>query len=455
MTHDESYTFIVFGSTSIFNIITNYGLPNNHILNSLLIFISTRLFGFQPWVIRLPALLAGLLGIPVTYGLAKALYDRATALLAALMIAILPGAILYSTAGRGYSLVALFTLLTLWLAIYVRKNRNWFAWSLLVLFTALGFYAVPVMLFPFGVVFAWLFFENLIADPGEYGSKFGFVKYWLVAGIFSAALVLILYTPIFIYSGIAKVFANQWVLPEGWQGYIASIPSHILSVWKQWMAGSSAVWAVILGLGFILGLVFHRWLSQVRFPTQMAAFLWVAGLLLYQRPSIDPKIVVFLQAPFCIWCAAGIIGLLRDTRLKFIHKLPVSTLVLGIAILPFAINAIQMLPTISQRWSSKGPEEEAVLFIKNQIEPNDLIIIDAPFDTALWYYSLYYGVGDTSRFDKRRPFDHLYVIVSPGSGQTLETVIKSRGPDTVLVNEEAAKFLINFSRLEIYRVPHR
>jgi hypothetical protein len=277
----------------------------------------------------------------------------------------------------------------------------------------------------------------------------------LAVGISSAALVLILYTPIFIYSGIAKVFANQWVLPEGWQGYVASIPSHMLSVWKQWMASSSMVWAVILGLGFILALVFHRRFSRVRFPTQVAAFLWVVGLLLYQRPSIDPKIMVFLQALFCIWCAAGIIGLLRGIRLKFIHNLPISAIVLAIAILPFTVTAIQILPTIAQRWSSKGPEEEAVLFIKNQIEPNDLIIIDAPFDAALWYYSLYYGVGDTSRFDKRRPFDHLYVIVSPDSDQTLETVIKSRGPDMVLVNEQAAKFLINFSRLEIYRVPHR
>ncbi|HEY5158755.1 MAG TPA: glycosyltransferase family 39 protein [Anaerolineales bacterium] len=455
MLHDESYTYTVFSSTSIFNIITNYSLPNNHILNSLLIFFSTRIFGIQPWVIRLPALLAGLLVVPTTYGLAKAIYDRATALAASLLIAVLPGAILYSTFGRGYSLVSLFTILSLWLAIYVRGNKNWFAWSLLVLFSALGFYTVPVMLFPFGVVFAWLFFENLVAGPVGYASKIDFLKYWLVAGISTAALVLILYTPVFIYTGPAKVFANSSIQPKDWQGYFSSIPHYIIGTWQAWTAGWSPIWAVVLCLGFILGLIFHRRLSQLHFPIQVAAFVWIAVLVLYQRPASEPKIWVFLQAPFLIWCAAGITGLLQDIRFKFIHNLPANAVVLGIAILPFLINAIHILPTIPQRWADKGPEEEAVLYIKNQIEPQDLIIIDTPYDAAVWYYSLLYGVGGDSRFDKRRPFNHLFVIVSPNEGQSLKSVIDDRGPDSALVNEEAAHFLVNINHLDIYLVPHR
>jgi len=454
MTHDESYTYVVFSSTSFFNVITNYHLPNNHVLNSLLILISTRLFGIQPWAVRLPALIAGMLIIPVTFGLAQRLYDRNTALASALLVAILPGAIYYSTTGRGYSLVALFTVLTLWLAIYLRESKNRFAWTLLILFSALGFYSVPVMLLPFGVVFAWLFFENLVADTGSYGSKTNFLKYWLVAGVGTLVLVLLLYAPIFIFSGADKVFANPWVLPESWAGYISSLPGRILGIWSEWTTGLPPVLTGLLLVGFALGLILQPRITRKRFPLQLAAFLWLAALLLVQRPQGVTKIWGFLQAPFMIWCAAGIVGSLKDWPLRFARNVSAATVVVGIALLLTVVYAVQVLPTIPQRWDEKGPAERTVLFIRDQLGHQDLIIIDAPFDAAVWYYSDLYGIGGDSRFDKLRLFDHLFVVVSHTDGQTLESVIQARGPDPNLVDIGAARIIMNYQNLDIYVVPH-
>lgn len=454
MNHDEAYTFVVFSSTSLFNIVTNYHLPNNHILNSLLIFFSTHLFGIQPWAVRLPALIAGVLLIPASYALAKAIYDKNTALLSALLIAILPGAILYSTIGRGYSLVALFTILTLWLANYLRQYKNLFAWSLLILFFALGFYSIPVMLFPFGMVFIWLFFENLIASPGVYGSKINFLKYWLFAGVGTIMLVLILYTPIFIYTGVEKVFANQFVLPESWLGYIPSIPGRLLTIWHTWINGLSSIWIYLLIAGFVLSLVFHGRIARQRFPLQIAALIWVTALILIYRPVIGWKIWVFLQAPFMIWSAAGIMGLLKDFHLKVARNVSVGAIGIGIALLLTVVNIIPIVPTIPDRWAEKGPVELTVLSIKDRLTPQDLIIIDLPYDAALWYYSHLYGLAD-SRFNKLRPFDELFVIVSRSDEQTVQSVIQARGPDPALVNLEAARFLFNYQNLDVYIVPHR
>jgi 4-amino-4-deoxy-L-arabinose transferase-like glycosyltransferase len=454
MSHDESYTFIVFSSTSLFNIVTNYQLPNNHVLNSLLIYFSTHIFGIQPWAVRLPALFAGMLLIPATYGFAKTVYDKYTALVSALLVAILPGAILYATTARGYSLVALFTVLTLWLADFLRRSKNLFAWSLLVLFSALGFYSVPVFLFPFGMVFAWLFFENLVADPGEYGSRINFLKYWLLAGLSSAVLVLILYTPIFIYTGAAKVFANQFVTPEAWLGYIPSIPGHLLGVWQEWTSGFSPLWAVGLALGFLLGLVFHRRLSHQRFPLQIAAFLWIAALMLVQRPAGVTKIWVFLQAPFLIWCTAGWTGMLKDLRLGFARNVPVAAILTGVAVLIVAAGAIRAVPDIPQRWAVKGFVENTVLFIKGKLEPRDLIIVDAPYDACFWYYSRLYGLAD-SRFDARLPFDRLFVIVSQADNQTVLTVLHDRAPQVASVDLGTARLIMNYQKLDTYLLSHR
>jgi hypothetical protein len=392
--------------------------------------------------------------IPATYGFAKTVYDKYTALVSALLVAILPGAILYATTARGYSLVALFTILTLWLADFLRRTKNLFAWSLLVLFSALGFYSVPVFLFPFGMVFAWLFFENLVTDPGEYGSRINFLKHWLLAGLGSAVLVLILYTPIFIYTGADKVFANPFVAPQGWLGYIPSIPGHLLSVWQEWTSGFSPLWAVVLALGFLLGLVFYRHLSRHRFPLQIAAFIWIATLMLVQRPAGVTKIWVFLQAPFLIWCAAGWMGLLKDLHLRFARNVSIAAILTGVAVLIAAAGAIRVVPDIPQRWAVKGFVENTVLSIKDKIEPQDLIIVDAPYDAPIWYYSRLYGLAD-SRFDKRLPFDRLFVIVSQADNQTVSSVLQDRGPQAASVDPGAARLIINFQKLDTYLLPHR
>ncbi|MFZ0533729.1 MAG: glycosyltransferase family 39 protein [Anaerolineales bacterium] len=454
ISHDEGYTFVVFGSTSIFNIVSNYHLPNNHVLNSLLIFFSTHLFGSQPWAVRLPALSAGLLLIPATFALAKQIYDKYTAFLSAILITILPGAILYSTTARGYSLVALFTVLTLLIAYYLRENKNLFAWSLLVLFSALGFYSVPVMLFPFGVVFVWLFLENLLTPPRSYGSKFIFLKYWVLAGISTATLVLILYIPIFIYSGTEKVFANQWVSPEPWLGYISAIPSRLLNVWHEWTGGLPFIWLILLVVGFCLSLVFHRRIARNRVPLQIAAFLWIALLILFRRPEGVTKIWAFLQAPFVIWSASGIMLFIKDLRIKFAKNLSVASIVVSVILLITLVDVTKLSLTIHDRWNQKGPEEKTVLAIKDQLNTNDLIIIDPPYDAGIWYYSKIYGLSGNN-FNKYLPFNQLFVIVSPSMGQTLQSVLQSRGPDPHLTDLEAAHLTINYGYLDTYIVPHR
>ena len=75
---------------SLFAAATDYHLPNNHVFHSILVYFSTRIFGIQPWAVRLPAFTAGVLLVPAAYWLAKRLYDRWTALGAALLVAWFP-----------------------------------------------------------------------------------------------------------------------------------------------------------------------------------------------------------------------------------------------------------------------------------------------------------------------------------------------------------------------------
>jgi hypothetical protein len=464
MSHDESYTFIVFASTSFFNMISNYHLPNNHVFHTLLVSLSTDLLGIQPWAVRLPAFLAGLILIPASYALARLIYDRYTALASALLVAIFYGPISYAANARGYSLVALFTLLILWLGIYVSREKNLFAWSLLILFATLGFYTVPVMLYPFGIVYVWLLVENLlrkgrpaeVASPGgarQYRSKLEFMKYWLAGGFCTALIVLILYTPIFIFSGVGKVFANQWVSPTTWDSFIRSTPVHLSNTWNEWFYGEASWVPTLLAIGFLLSIFLHARISKLRFPLQIAALGWVLTLLLIQRTHTGPKIFAFLQPPFLIWSSAGFMGLLKGRYIKFLPKAPWSVLAVGLLLLVGFFKGGQAVRDIPLHWSEKGAIENTVLFIREHLSQNDLVIVDSPCDSPTWYYSRLYNLpGDL--FNKDIPFNRLWVIVCPNNEKSIASVLQERGPDPAMIDDEAS-LLWSTGTLDLYLVSHR
>lgn len=146
MRFDEAYTYLYFASQSWTRIVSDYSLPNNHILHSLLVHFCVRLWGNAPAVIRLPSLLAGIAVIPATYAAGRCFVDEPSALLAAGLVSTSTALTLYATDARGYSLVCLCFLALLVLAQYIAHSRNIAAWTLFVLFAVIGLYTIPIMI---------------------------------------------------------------------------------------------------------------------------------------------------------------------------------------------------------------------------------------------------------------------------------------------------------------------
>ena len=80
----------------------------------VLTWLLARLPGPPEVLLRLPAALAGVGAVAVMYGLASAVADRRTALLAAALLAVLPQQVELSTLARAYELVALLGLASSW-----------------------------------------------------------------------------------------------------------------------------------------------------------------------------------------------------------------------------------------------------------------------------------------------------------------------------------------------------
>ncbi len=456
--HDEAYTYVAFGR-SLFAALTDYHLPNNHVFHSILVCFSTRIFGIQPWAVRLPAFVAGVLLVPAVYWLARRLYDRWTALAAAFLVAWFPPLIAYANNARGYTLVALFTVLTLALGDQVRRRKNLFAWALISLFSALGLFTVPVMLFPFGVLFVWLFLEYWFGDvsvgPASYPSRMDFLSCWLAAGFGTAFLTILLYLPILVYTGPDKLFANGFVTPLAWPDLLETLSHRFAETWAEWTFRVPWIFILLLIAGWALSLIFHRKISNTRIPLQLAALVWIVALLLIQRPNAWSKVWVFLQPLMLLWAAGGSFGLLQKIHLPGALSRLLMPVAFGLVLFAGVWQAIRLVPQLPELWAIKGAEEQAVLFVQGHLQEEDLIVVAPTVDAAVWYYSELHGIPDIYFDSRNSNFQRAIVLVDLAEGQTPASVIAARGPAPDLLEVNSASLLETFGDLQVFEMAHK
>ena len=198
MRHDEAWTFQLYARMPFYLIPVRYTDVNHHVLNSLLIHVSTVLFGAAPPAVRLPALLFGIATIPVGYGLARAVAGRSAAIVAAALIATAVPLIEFSVNARGYAALALFFLAMLWAGWSAIEGGRRSRWALVALFGTLGIYTIPTMLVPAIAAFTWF---ALLALAGPPSARLRGLVGVVTAGCATVAGAVLLYLPILVANG--------------------------------------------------------------------------------------------------------------------------------------------------------------------------------------------------------------------------------------------------------------
>lgn len=109
--YDEAFTYIQYARSPLTALFV-YTAPNNHLLNSLFVWISTNLIGNSVIGIRLPAFIAGMLALAYQYRLTKRLFKNDyVAFMAVFLTASMPVIADHMVNGRGYTLSVLLTLM--------------------------------------------------------------------------------------------------------------------------------------------------------------------------------------------------------------------------------------------------------------------------------------------------------------------------------------------------------
>jgi len=396
---DEAATYLFYVRKPPLYGLVSYTLPNNHVFHTLLVSVSTFLFGDHPWAIRLPAFLAGVAMIPLAFAAARRIHGDAAGLITAAFVASSSVLIEYSTNARGYTIVAaiFLGLLALQPALLRGEAR---AWRWFAILSAIGFFTIPTMLFPFGVVVAWLAVSIARAR----------VKVWkqLARGVgLTIALAAVAYLPAILWTGPHAVFANRFVVSRPWSVWLTLIRPSIHQTWLGWNRDLGVAGMVLFGVFFAAGLA--------RDKTRLAiiAVAWCALLVVVERWIVFPRVWTFLIPVYWMTVSVGIVFAFRRRWV-----VPVA-LAACVAIGGSVVASGSVLASRDGYF----PDAERVAIALDHVGPDASVLAFNPATVPLQYYVVLRH--EAMRINAPRASDRrLFIVVDNAVGQTLPDVVR-------------------------------
>jgi 4-amino-4-deoxy-L-arabinose transferase-like glycosyltransferase len=443
MRFDEATTFSEFASRPLYFALSVYSVPNNHLLHTFLVHVAYLLFGNHPWALRLPAFLAGLCLVPVSYIAARTLYGDDAAALTAGLVASSSALIEYSTNARGYAIVCLLFMALISVAAYLIRNQNWAAWYLLAILSALGLYTIPIMLYPIGCIVVWLFLSAAIGDAGPQSGR-------VVRGLFAALVLMsvvtaILYSPALAVSGPKLIFANPYVLGRPLPVFVHDLPRSLVSTWNSWNEGLPLSVSAALVLGFAISCLWNSRCSQHRIPVLLALALWLTPILLIQRVVPFERVWLFALPLYFAISGAGLAFAVGRLPSRF----GLRHLMTGLAVVVPLWIGFHVRGSNSIYLRNEGRGMEAVAFVlQSHLVPGDAIVAGSVSEPPLKYYLQ--KDGSKATYINAPASNHRFIVVNGVVGETLQTVLEAKG----LANSfpQPAKFLGRYDSASLYEI---
>ncbi len=228
--YDESYTHLHFATTSMWDALSLYETPNNHILYSVVARISQVAGESSILATRLPALIAGVLLIPVTIHFARLVtHSRRVAVTAGLLVAFHPQLIYYSTNGRGYTMIALFAVIWAILGYHIASEDayGFHPWLALSIVTALGIWTIPVFVYALPGLVIWVILVR--RSQGSVGRRF--IGRATAAGLLALVLTATVFSPAISRMTLDGILSNPLLNPTSPR--LGGVPGRELSSWFQ------------------------------------------------------------------------------------------------------------------------------------------------------------------------------------------------------------------------------
>jgi hypothetical protein len=416
MRYDESITWAYFVGRSWHTVVSSYPFPNNHVLFSLLAKVTSSLAPFQPWALRLPAFLAGVAIVPLTWAVGRRFASPAVGLLGAALAAGSTSLILYATNARGYSIVVALFLALLLLADHLRASPSPRAFALHALIGALGLYAIPVMLYPLGIVATWLLLAALRARGAE---RRRLAVGTASASVAAGALAALLYLPIIRTAGVSALTGNQFVRPTAWPAFLSDLPRHAAETLLTWTSPLPWWSAALLLVLAVVGV--WRTERSARPSLALATVLWCALLLAATHRVPFVRVWLFLLPLFHLAVARGLVRVARRTRVSQVVTSPTAATVLaaGVATLALLGNAVRE----SDDTGTFPAAREVTARLAGELRPGDRVLAPIPTNGPLLYYFSARGLDTALLTTLPERTRRAFLVLDPSRGRTLNWAV--------------------------------
>lgn len=445
ITYDEAFAYTGFSTLPLGDLLSNYISPVNHVLHTLLVKISTGVFGVHLWSLRLPALVAGVLAMPVFYLVVRQLFNRYIALIALSLVAVSGPLVEYSAMARGYSLSWLFLLLALLAGRRFAKTNTQSSACLIAVFLALGMWAVPTTIYGALMVYIWLLLYILLNYSSSRAKRNGLL---LLSFILFLALSFVLYAGVILMHGIAPLLRDPSLGDGAWSAFVRTHADKVGDLWVYFTASASEGLAIA---GWI-GVVYAAYVSSKYRILLFAIVLGTVPLVLLQHVVGNPCVWTYSLFFLHLGSAIALFYALKFVQAKLLPQLGkrvrtgVVSLLLMVLFGALGFNAKDKL----DRFPEAVP---AAAWLKVRLHTGDRVLADLPWDAPLEFHLRAMGADPDCVLGASGPGmgGRTYVVVGTAFDHTPESVLEHFGRHDIA--PASLQKLEDWRRLEIFAAP--
>ena len=373
---DEANSFLMFGGIPWQELIFSYQEPNQHTFFSILSNLFQQVLGENELVFRLPALLAGVLAVPLAYILSfKFSSVRTIAFLSALFLAVSTPHIRWSQVGRGYTLSIFLSILVLISVFRLLEKEKSMKWGSVLVIS--GF--CMVLTLPSNVYLvlgASLFFVFMVLRQG--GNKSGASVNELLIRLIPLAVLfgLVLIYFLSIYEDLQKGMESYKKYAMVYEG----AESVRLSLERFWLIARELVSP--LGPWFFLFVVCGFWFLKGESKSCVLLIFSFPILGAWSMGILGPPRAFLFWLPFVmILAACGMVGLIDqvgDLTSSQVRNVFTTALVIFLMV-PSFLHLKKYYPQKfdkqrARQTSLMAEAREALTFIENETLDHELVV---------------------------------------------------------------------------------
>lgn len=278
--NDEVYTFKFFILKSYHTILTDYHVPNNHILLNLFYRLYLDVTGIHslsaamahPFVLRLPQLAFAIVTLIYTYRCANLLFNQRSALLALMLLVTTVPYVNFAPQIRGYNLSMMLFSIVLFCSLQYLKSGNWKTWMLICFCTGLLMYTIPSNMYTvmslgsfFGIALLLKVVRKHNAAPYPLKAYVGAILA-LIGGVL---LSLLFYWPV-----LKHVFLNDYV------SYLPFRFSNLLEYFPHVIHCFNSNRGIVFAIAIVVSIVFVKDMRGHAFAVLMLVYILLFPFLL-------------------------------------------------------------------------------------------------------------------------------------------------------------------------------